>query len=85
MKTIYYNGRVYTGQFPLVQAFAVEGDKFTFAGSDEQALAMWAEGDEKVTINAGQIGPVTQRLYDELTGIQWGRIADTHGWTMKVV
>ena len=44
-----------------------------------------AEGDEKVTINAGKIGPVTQRLYDELTGIQWGRIADTHGWTMKVV
>ncbi len=44
-----------------------------------------AEGDEKVTINAGQIGPVTQRLYDELTGIQWGRIADTHGWTMKIV
>ena len=44
-----------------------------------------AEGDEKVTINAGQIGPVTQRLYDELTGIQWGRIADTHGWTMKII
>ena len=43
-----------------------------------------AEGDEKVTINAGQIGPVTQRLYDELTGIQWGRVADTHGWTMKI-
>ena len=33
MKTIYYNGRVYTGKLPLVQAFAVEGDKFTFAGS----------------------------------------------------
>ena len=50
MKTIYYNGRVYTGKLPLVQAFAVEGDKFTFAGSDEQALALWAEGDEKVDL-----------------------------------
>ena len=50
MKTIYYNGRVYTGKLPLVQAFAVEGDKFTFAGSDEQALTLWAEGDEKVDL-----------------------------------
>lgn len=50
MKTIYYNGRVYTGKLPLVQAFAVEGDKFTFAGSDEQALALWAEGDGKVDL-----------------------------------
>ena len=50
MKTIYYNGRVYTGKLPLVQAFAVEGDKFTFTGSDEQALALLAEGDEKVDL-----------------------------------
>ena len=39
MKTIYCNGRVYTGKLPLVQAFAVEGDKFLLAGSDEQVLA----------------------------------------------
>ena len=51
MKTIYYNGRVYTGQLPLVQAFAVEGDKFLFAGSDADALAMMAEGDEKVDLS----------------------------------
>ena len=43
-----------------------------------------AEGDKKVTISGNKIGPVTQRLYDELTGIQWGRVADPHGWTMKV-
>ncbi len=43
-----------------------------------------AEGEEKVTINGGQIGPVTQRLYDELTGIQWGRVADPHGWIYKL-
>ena len=50
MKTIYYNGRVYTGTLPLVQAFAVEGDKFLFAGSDADALALLAEGDEKVDL-----------------------------------
>ena len=43
-----------------------------------------AEGDKKVTVSNNQIGPVTQKLYDELTGIQWGRLPDTHGWTMKV-
>ncbi len=53
MKTIYYNGRVYPGQLPLVQAFVVEGDKFLFAGSDEQALALWKDGDETVNL-AGQ-------------------------------
>ena len=43
-----------------------------------------AEGDKKVTINNGQIGEVTQRLYDELTGIQWGRCPDVHGWIMPL-
>ena len=43
-----------------------------------------AEGDKKVIISDNKIGPITQRLYDELTGIQWGRIADPHGWTMKI-
>ena len=43
-----------------------------------------AEGDKKVTISSNKIGPVTQRLYDELTGIQWGRLPDTHNWTVKV-
>lgn len=36
---------------------------------------------KKYTINNGQIGKVTQQLYDTLTGIQWGKTADTYGWT----
>ena len=32
----------------------------------------------------GEIGPVTQMLYDTLTGIQWGKIEDTYGWTVEV-
>ena len=43
-----------------------------------------ARGEEKVTVSGNKIGPVTQRLYDELTGIQWGRLPDPHGWTVKV-
>ena len=43
-----------------------------------------AMGDKKVTVSGNQIGQITQKLYDELTGIQWGRIADPHGWIMKL-
>ena len=43
-----------------------------------------AEGGEKVIINNNQIGEITQKLYDELTGIQWGRNADPHDWIMKL-
>ena len=42
-------------------------------------------GDEHITINGGAIGATTQRLYDTLTGIQWGTIPDPFGWTLKVV
>jgi len=37
-----------------------------------------------MTINDGKIGTVSQKLYDNLTGIQWGRVEDTFGWTVKV-
>ena len=37
-----------------------------------------------MTINSGEIGEVAQKLYDTLTGIQWGRVADEFGWTVKV-
>ena len=35
-------------------------------------------------VQDGMIGPISQRLYDTITGIQLGRIADTHGWTVEV-
>ena len=44
-----------------------------------------AEGDEKCIINNNQIGEVTQQLYDQLTGIQWGRVADPHNWITKII
>ena len=41
-------------------------------------------GDKKMTVNNGEIGAVAQKLYDTLTGIQWGRLDDSFGWTVKV-
>lgn len=39
---------------------------------------------EKIVINDGKIGAISQKLYDNLTGIQWGKTADPFGWTVKV-
>lgn len=41
-------------------------------------------GGKKVIINNNQIGALTQRLYDQLTGIQWGTLPDTKGWIVPV-
>lgn len=39
---------------------------------------------KKHEIGGFKIGPLTQRLYDELTGIQWGRTPDGRDWSVKV-
>ena len=41
-------------------------------------------GDKIMEINHGEIGDLSQKLYDELTGIQWGKRPDKFGWTVKV-
>ena len=39
---------------------------------------------EIVTVNDFKTGPLTQRLYDTLTGIQWGKLPDPYGWSYEV-
>ena len=51
MRTIFYNGQVYTGGWPLVSAFAVEDDEFIFAGNDADALALAGPEDKRVDLN----------------------------------
>lgn len=41
-------------------------------------------GDKVMSINGGEIGEISQNLYDTLTGIQWGKIPDEFGWTVTV-
>ena len=41
-------------------------------------------GDKIVNVNNGEIGPISQKLYDTLTGIQWGVAEDTRNWTMEI-
>ncbi len=40
--------------------------------------------DQSVVINGGKIGDLSQKLYDTLTGIQWGTEPDPYGWSVKL-
>lgn len=40
---------------------------------------------EEITINNNEIGPLSQKLYDELYGIQTGKVEDKRGWIVPVI
>ena len=37
-------------------------------------------GDKDITIAGGKMGELTGKLYDTLTGMQYGKVEDTFGW-----
>jgi branched-chain amino acid aminotransferase len=37
-----------------------------------------------ININGGKPGKLALELYEKLTGIQYGRVPDTHGWVIEV-
>ena len=39
---------------------------------------------ERIVVKGGGIGPLTQKLYDTIVGIQYGTANDTRGWTVVV-
>jgi branched-chain amino acid aminotransferase len=41
-------------------------------------------GDEKIIINKGEIGEISKKLYDTITGIQSGELPDQYNWTVLV-
>ncbi len=42
------------------------------------------DGDREIVINNNEIGPISKRLYDAITGIQWGKTEDVMGWIEKI-
>lgn len=44
---------------------------------------LFYEGED-IEVSGNKIGELTQKLYDQLTGIQWGRKPDTKNWCYKV-
>ena len=37
-----------------------------------------------MVVNGNKIGELSQKLYDNLTGIQWGKLEDKFGWSYKL-
>jgi branched-chain amino acid aminotransferase len=50
----------------------------TPVGSIKGSAGGWTVGD-------GSPGPVSMRLREELLGIQFGHLADPHGWVYKII
>lgn len=44
---------------------------------------LYDEG-KKIIVNNGEIGPIAKRLYDAITGMQWGKIPCDMGWIEKI-
>lgn len=77
---------------------AISIDEVMEAGRNGSLREMWGTGTaavvspvgtlgykgEDVLINGGETGELTQKLYDAITGIQYGRTNDPHGWTSVV-
>lgn len=45
-------------------------------------IGVLADEDNRMVINDNKIGPISQKLYDEITGIQWGTRPDKFGWSV---
>ncbi len=45
-------------------------------------VGMLQWGTRAARLSGGTIGPLTQRLYDTLTGIQYGALPDAHQWVV---
>ncbi|MBQ7597766.1 MAG: branched-chain amino acid aminotransferase [Clostridia bacterium] len=81
-----------------VEERRISVDELVAAAKDGSLEEVWGTGtaavvspvnklryeDEVMNIGDGSIGELTQKLYDELTGIQWGKREDTRGWRVTV-
>jgi branched-chain amino acid aminotransferase len=63
----------------VTEAFAA-GTAATVVGIRELLF----ESGTSVEIGNGNVGQLTKRLFDEITGIQFGTVPDRHGWTSDV-
>jgi branched-chain amino acid aminotransferase len=46
--------------------------------------AICHKGKKTVFHSETEVGPLTKKLYDHLTGIQFGDVEDIHGWVVEV-
>ena len=78
--------RLITAQelFDAAQAGKLEEAWGTGTAAVVSPIGLLAWEDRKETVSGGKIGELTQKLYDTLTGIQWGTEPDPYGWITPV-
>ncbi len=81
-----------------VEERRISVDELVAAAKDGTLEEVWGTGtaavvspvgklrfmDDVMIIGDGGIGELTQKLYDELTGVQWGKRDDVYGWRVVV-
>jgi len=67
-------------------SFALDADEFFCTGTAAviAPIGRIQHGERDVTFADGEVGLLTQKLYNMLTGIQVCKIEDKHGWMEKV-
>ncbi|MCD7733822.1 MAG: branched-chain amino acid aminotransferase [Clostridiales bacterium] len=70
--------------FDAAESGALEEAWGTGTAAVVSPVGEMAWNDRTCIVNGGKIGPTVQKLYDTLTGIQWGKLEDTFGWIVKV-
>lgn len=78
--------RLVTAQelFDAAQGGTLEEAWGTGTAAVVSPIGCLAWGEKNAAISDGRIGRLTQRLYDTLTGIQWGTEPDPYGWVLPV-
>ena len=92
MQRLHDSAKIY--RFPVSQSIdelmeAYKEGKFTEMFGSGTAAVISPVGllrykDFDMKLSDGKIGALSQKLYDELTGIPWGKKEDPFGWTVKV-
>ncbi len=83
MKTAYFNAQVYTGAFPLCQAFLVEDGLFSLVGKNDAILAALDHGDKRVDLRGCFVCPGFNDSHMHLLGfgsvLRTARLAEHTG------
>jgi branched-chain amino acid aminotransferase len=72
----------------LIQAHASGSLKEVFGAGTAAVISPVGQikyGDQVITINNNQTGPVAQKYYNAITEIQYGHADDPLGWIVPVV
>ena len=71
-------------EFPLIPAPEIKAAVHDAWEELMQSRTDMHNKGEEVIINDFKTGDLTQKLYDTLTGIQWGRLEDKYGWVRHI-